>query len=322
MTTTTPDNTPNGIIIIDKPPNMTSHDIVYAVRRTLKLKKVGHAGTLDPLATGVLPIYVGKSTRVIEFMPDDKRYLAQIQFGKATTTWDGEGDVTHETDASGLTQLEVIQHLDAFRGLIQQTVPLYSAVHVNGKKLYQYAREGKADQIEALPTRAAEIFDIKLAGFDTSDPAYPIVSLDIHCASGTYVRSIAHELGEKLGYGGYLCGLIRTAHGRFPVEEALSLEAFQNSANPQQYLKNPLYYLPYLHLDLGPDAAWKSLTGQRLSPSDYLSQASARPKSKQYVTLATQGILLAIGQTDDNANVRVIKAFTTPEEVFGEPVLS
>lgn len=206
-----------GVINIYKPKGMTSHDVVSVLRKKLNIKQVGHTGTLDPFAEGVLPVCVGKATRLIEYFDDDKEYLATVQFGSQTTTYDLEGDIT-QTSSTKITQTDLEKALEAFRGEILQTPPIYSAIKVNGKKLYEYAREGKEVKIEP---RKVTIYKIELKNFDELKQQAEIT---IKCSKGTYIRSIANDLGENLGCYGHLIKLVRTQAGKFVVENSVQLD--------------------------------------------------------------------------------------------------
>lgn len=206
-----------GVINIYKPKGMTSHDVVGILRKKLNIKQVGHTGTLDPFAEGVLPVCVGKATRLIEYFEDDKEYLATVQFGSQTTTYDLEGDIT-QTSSTKITQTDLEKALEAFRGEILQTPPIYSAIKVNGKKLYEYAREGKDVKIEP---RKVTIYKIELKSFDEIKQQ---AEISIKCSKGTYIRSIANDLGENLGCFGHLVKLIRTQAGKFLVKNSIQLD--------------------------------------------------------------------------------------------------
>lgn len=206
-----------GVINIYKPKGMTSHDVVGILRKKLNIKQVGHTGTLDPFAEGVLPVCVGKATRLIEYFDDDKEYLATVQFGSQTTTYDLEGDIT-QTSSTKITQTDLEKALEAFRGEILQTPPIYSAIKVNGKKLYEYAREGKEVKIEP---RKVTIYKIELKNFDELKQQ---AEISIKCSKGTYIRSIANDLGVNLGCFGHLVKLIRTQAGKFVVENSVQLD--------------------------------------------------------------------------------------------------
>lgn len=206
-----------GVINIYKPKGMTSHDVVGILRKKLNIKQVGHTGTLDPFAEGVLPVCVGKATRLIEYFDDDKEYLATVQFGSQTTTYDLEGNIT-QTSSIKITQTNLEKALEIFQGEILQTPPIYSAIKVNGKKLYEYAREGKEVKIEP---RKVTIYKIELKNFDELKQQAEIT---IKCSKGTYIRSIANDLGVNLGCFGHLVKLIRTQAGKFVVENSVQLD--------------------------------------------------------------------------------------------------
>ncbi len=234
---------------IYKPVGMTSHDVISRLRRIFSLKRIGHLGTLDPLAEGVLPVCLGQATRLIEYFPTDKKYRALITLGFTTTTLDAEGDRLNETDCTGIDlspdRLETI--LSAFRGVIQQEVPLYSAVHVKGKKLYELARAG---QTADLPVRETTIHALTLGSVNSELPAHPVLTIDVHCASGTYIRSLARDIGSALGCGAYMSGLVRTQHGHFTDSDAVSLETLADAADPVQFFIDPLPLLAISRLTL------------------------------------------------------------------------
>lgn len=224
-----------GFLNIYKPVGMTSHDVVAALRRVTKIKQIGHTGTLDPFAEGVLPICVGKATRLIEYLQDDKEYLATVQFGASTNTFDLDGE---KTSVSGkkVTKSEVEEALKAFSGEISQLPPIFSAIKVKGKKLYEYARKG--EEVEIQP-RKVVIENIELKVFDEENQQAQIL---IKCSKGTYIRSIANDLGQNLGCGGYLVKLIRTQAGSFRVEDSFQLDTVEvekNFVNPLDVLDLP-----------------------------------------------------------------------------------
>ena len=202
-----------GFLNINKPAGMTSHDVVARLRRALGLRKLGHAGTLDPLATGVLVLCVGRATRLSEYvMRGDKRYLAVVRPGVSTDTWDAEGEVLDRRDASGLQREAVMEALDSFRGDLEQLPPMYSAVKQDGRKLYELARAG------VTVTRRPR--SVTLHSLELVDWTPPTFTLELTCSAGTYVRSLAHDLGEALGTGAYLAALTRTASGAFRLQDA------------------------------------------------------------------------------------------------------
>lgn len=291
-----------GVLNIHKPAGCTSHDVVAQVRRTLGFKKVGHAGTLDPLATGVLPVCVGQATRLIEYFPSDKRYQAVIRLGATTFTWDREGEEIPITSAKGVSEATLLAKLPAFTGKIQQTVPPHAAVHVNGKKLYEYARQGITVD---LPVREIEIYSLDLLAITPVSLDLLDITLDIHCASGTYVRSLAFELGQALGTGGYLASLVRTAHGQFSIEDSVLLEDFAKSASPQQYLQNPAPFLDLPTLNVAGETIEKVHHGLKLTEDDV---GESIRNHRQYLLLAAH-LPLAIAQGEANGRLKLLKVF-------------
>ena len=208
-----------GIAIVDKPAGWTSHDVVAKLRRALGEKRIGHGGTLDPMATGVLPIFVGRATRAASFLESaDKEYLASVRFGLTTDTQDTTGQVLSES-ALRPSEGEVEAALLGFLGKQEQLPPLYSAVKVEGRKLYQYARAGR--EVERQP-RQIEISGIEPLGFGPEGE----YRFRLTVSKGTYVRTICHDLGEKLGCGGAMSALTRLRAGAYSIDEASPLEAF------------------------------------------------------------------------------------------------
>lgn len=211
-----------GFINLNKPVGFTSHDCVARVRRLLRLSKVGHGGTLDPAASGVLPIAVGKATRLLQFMSQDKAYRATIQFGIATTTDDLEGEVIASQPVAGLNLEQIVAALGQFKGKIVQIPPKYSAIQVQGKRLYDLARAGEHVEV---PARTVEIFKIEILGWQPGD--FPKLDVEIACGGGTYIRAIARDLGVALNTGGTLAALTRTQSSGFNLADSLSLEELE-----------------------------------------------------------------------------------------------
>ncbi len=232
-----------GFLNIYKPEGMTSHDVVARLRRVTKIKQIGHTGTLDPFATGVLPVCIGKATRLIEYLEDDKEYIATVQFGAETDTYDCDGQIV-KTYKKTAKEDEILSVLKIFKGEIEQYPPIYSAIKVKGKKLYEYARQGQ--NVEINP-RKVVISRIELLDFDEEKQSAKII---VGCSKGTYIRSIAHDLGQNLGCGGYLTALERTKAGIFNVENSVNLEELEdindvcnNLINPLDVLNLPVYNL-------------------------------------------------------------------------------
>lgn len=223
---------PAGFLNIDKPVGITSHDVVARCRKILGTKKIGHAGTLDPQASGVLILCVGSATRLSEYvMASAKRYHTTIHLGCETTTYDTEGETVFEKSVDHIRSAEIETALQAFVGEIQQLPPAYSAIKQDGHKLYELARAGKP--IELTP-RSVVIYDLHIVDWQP-----PFLTLNITCGAGTYIRSIAHDLGAVLGVGGSLRDLRRTSSGAFQVEYAITLEALQAIENPVSFIIPP-----------------------------------------------------------------------------------
>jgi tRNA pseudouridine55 synthase len=214
--------TVSGILNIDKPLGQTSFDVVRRVRRGTGERKVGHAGTLDPAATGVLLVCLGQAVRVSEYLMDlPKVYRAAIRLGISTDTYDSEGQTVATATADTVSEEALRQALQGFVGAIQQAPPPYSAIKVGGRPAYKLARKGEAP---ALPARRVEVYRLDLLDFLT-----PVVELEIECGKGTYIRSIAHDLGQALGCGAYLERLARTRVGPFTLESALNGEELEQA---------------------------------------------------------------------------------------------
>lgn len=224
----------NGIFNIDKPAGVSSHTVVGAVRRASKVSRVGHAGTLDPMATGVLLVCIGQGVRIVEYLIDhDKKYRARVRLGIETDSYDATGQVVAQRDVH-VTIAQIEQALASLVGKMDQMPPAFSAIKKAGVPQYKLARQGL--QVE-MTARAVEIYSIAL-----TESSLPELEFDVHCSKGTYIRSLAHDLGEKLGCGAHLCGLRRTAVAQFTIEEAVTLDQLRDAfANgyAENYL-NPL----------------------------------------------------------------------------------
>ena len=226
-------NAISGVLVVDKPVGMTSHDVVQAVRNGTNLRRAGHTGTLDPRASGVLVILVGPAVRLSEYVSaSDKRYQAIIRMGGKTDTFDADGKFTQDNNETiDVTEQQFEDVLKTFGGEIEQTPPPYSAVKVQGRKAYEMARKGEEVKLEPRM--------ITVHHLEVLEWAPPEVVIDVHCSSGTYVRSLANDLGEKLGCGAYLVGLRRTKSGRFSLRDAVPLRKLQEAftaGNWYQYL--------------------------------------------------------------------------------------
>ena len=212
---------PEGILLVDKPKGITSHDVVDRVRRIYRMKKVGHAGTLDPMATGLMIILVGKATKVSQYMMSmDKEYTGTMKLGEETDSQDAEGEILVTKDVPELTEEQVLAEMKTFLGDQYQTPPMFSAKKVNGQKLYKLARQGKTVQREPRV--------INISKFEMTDFSLPEISFLVGCSKGAYIRTIAHDLGQKLGCGAHLAGLRRTVSGKFKISGATTLEELTN----------------------------------------------------------------------------------------------
>lgn len=225
-----------GVICVNKPEGFTSFDVIAKMRGILKIKRLGHAGTLDPMATGVLPVFVGRATKACDILPDhDKIYRAGFRLGVTTDTQDSTGTVTSERDPSAVTEEKMLAALESFRGEIMQIPPMYSAVSVGGKRLYDLARQGIEVEREARPVT---IYKLELAEFDKAEKSGV---LTVSCSKGTYIRTLINDIGDALGCGGIMTSLVRTAACGFSLDDCVTIEDLQreaeNERNFEQYLK-------------------------------------------------------------------------------------
>ena len=217
----------DGVLIVAKPAGPTSHDVVALVRRLAATKRVGHGGTLDPFASGVLPLFLGRATRLVEYhLGDRKGYRATVCFGASSTTDDLEGELT-PMDAPAPSRPAVEAALAGFVGPISQRPPAYSAIKVAGRRAYAMARAG--EHVE-LANREVTIHRLELAAWDATDPDRPIAVVDVECSAGTYIRALARDLGEAVGGAAYVGALTRTASGPFRLDDAVSLDRARDAA--------------------------------------------------------------------------------------------
>lgn len=246
----------DGLLNIDKPPGITSHDAVDKVRWLSQQRRVGHTGTLDPLASGVLIICLGRATRLAEYVVGlPKTYLATIRLGQVTTTYDTEGQIVEDRPV-GVSQEQLVAALGSFEGKISQVPPMYSAVKKAGRPLYERARQG---EIVERPARTVTIYRLELISW-----ALPLLTVRVVCSTGTYIRSLAHDLGQSLGTGGHLSELRRTAVGHFDVEDAVPLAQLSRD-NWLPHLQPPdtaVQHLPKITVSL--EEARQLLQGQRV----------------------------------------------------------
>jgi tRNA pseudouridine55 synthase len=279
----------DGVIVVDKPRDWTSHDVVNKMRRLAGTKKVGHLGTLDPSATGVLPLVIGRATRLAQFYTrNDKVYEGLIHFGYSTDTYDAEGEATTPEQPVTLTLEQVEAALQPFRGRFLQTPPAVSAKKIGGRPAYLLAR--KQEPVELTPVEI-EVYALDVLRIDGCDAA-----VRVHCSAGTYLRSIAHEAGQALGCGGHLKSLRRTASGDFKIEAARTLEALATmveAGEMQQALIPAAQLLPEFPAELV-DAI---TAGQIRNGRDFRVSPFLPRKGSRFVKAVTaQGDLVAIGE--------------------------
>ena len=219
----------NGVIIIDKPQGKTSHDIVGILRKKCATRRVGHTGTLDPLATGVLPVCIGNATRASDMLTSsDKKYRAVLELGKRSDTLDSEGIITEE-NAVTASESEIRAVISEFVGESMQIPPMYSAIKKDGKKLYELAREGIETEREPRP--------INIFSIDVLDISIPYVTIDVHCSKGTYIRSLCDDIGTRLGCGAIMCQLRRTYTAGFSIDDAYTLDELEAVSDIELLLK-------------------------------------------------------------------------------------
>lgn len=248
-----------------KPAGPTSHDVVALARRLSGTRRIGHGGTLDPFASGVLPLFLGGATRLVEYhLIDRKGYRATVCFAASSTTDDLDGELTPVAGPM-LSAGMVTEALGAFRGAIQQRPPAFSAIQVGGRRAYALAREGAPQD---LPERTVTIHDIELVAWNSDDPARPIAIIDVTCSAGTYIRALARDLGANLGSAAYLGALVRTASGPFHLEDAVTLERLRVAAG-----NGPEGLMPLL---LPADAGLEALPSIRLSPEEVRDASMGR----------------------------------------------
>jgi tRNA pseudouridine55 synthase len=304
---------PDGILNLDKPRGPTSHDVVDSIRTLTGIRRVGHAGTLDPLATGVLLVCIGRATRVTEYlMAGQKAYRARVQLGITTDTYDVEGQVVASVDLVDVSRSRLEAALVHFRGTISQVPPMYSALKHKGTPLYRLARHGV--EVERKP-RLVEISRLELTDWEP-----PKCTLEVICSPGTYVRVLVHDLGQALGYGAHLAGLTRLASGDFRVEDAVTLDEFAQAVADGRWsnLLHPidaaLTRFPALHVDA--DAARRLCSGQAVA----LSQPSPEEEGEARA-YGPDGIFLALVAYDRAADLwRPRKVFCTwPQKPDGGP---
>lgn len=253
-----------GILSINKAKDMTSHDVVSILRKKLNMKKIGHTGTLDPMATGVLPICIGNATRVAEYIVEQgKSYKAEFKFGIRTTTYDITGDIIERSDNVNFSQEEIENVLRNFRGEISQKPPIYSAIKVDGKKLYEYARENKEVDVKSRNVNIYELDLIEISG--------DICKIHVKCSKGTYIRSLINDIGESLGSYATMTSLVRTSVGRFTIDKSIDISNIDNISKDDLLAKlisidDAVYNLN--SINLSEEFKFRLINGQRINIKD------------------------------------------------------
>lgn len=300
----------DGILVLAKPPGPTSHDVVAIVRRLTGVRRVGHGGTLDPFAAGVLPVFVGRATRMVEYhMADEKGYRALVSLGARSTTDDLGGELTPE-EGSAPDRATVEDALDAFRGTIEQVPPDHSAVRIAGRHAYELARHGEKP---GLRPRRVDIRALDLVEWDDSDPARPSATLHVRCSAGTYIRALARDLGDRLGCGAYLAALTRTASGPFRIEDAHTLDAAREALSSGRAAS----------LLLPPDAGLEAYPRLTLGDQDLATLSQGQPvrhRAEQDLAAGPSGLLRVV---DAAGRLAAMARFESgrlhPEKVFLAP---
>lgn len=304
----------DGFLNLNKPAGMTSHDCVGRVRRLLKLKRVGHGGTLDPAVTGVLPIALGKATRLLQFLQQGKAYRGTIRFGLTTATDDLEGEIINSQPVPHLSLEKVQSALPNFIGKIEQFPPNYSAVQVGGKRLYDLARKGETVDVAA---RNVEVFRLEVLDWRSGD--FPELDLAVSCGAGTYIRAIARDLGAMLNAGGTLAALNRTESSGFSVADSLSFEELEMQLQENKF--SPILPAQVLgHLDtivLSPEYAKRWFQGHRLPLPEFLENRKLEtntsiPSSSPLQVYNEDGHFLGIGQVVNSDTSSIL----APQIVF------
>jgi tRNA pseudouridine55 synthase len=289
----------SGVLVVDKPVGLTSHDVVQIIRRGTGIRRAGHTGTLDPRASGVLVVLIGPAVRLSEYVSaSDKRYQATIRLGSSTDTFDAEGRVTSSAPVENISEERFEEILDQYVGEIEQVPPPYSAIKVGGRKAYEMARDGEEVNLEP---RVIQVYSLELLEWDS-----PEAVVDVFCSSGTYVRSLANDLGNALGVGAHLVGLRRTKSGRFTLRDAVPLRRLQESFIAGDWYK---YLIPAAEAL----AEWPmvELDGDQVELVRHGHRVPAEPGSIGWARgVSEQGDLVALLEVDED------KSEWQPRKVF------
>ena len=299
------------IFNINKPTGMTSHDVVYKVRKILKTKKVGHTGTLDPDAQGVLPICVGRATKISDLILNkEKEYICELTLGIETDTYDTSGEVLEKHSTEHLTEEEVIKAINTQVGDIMQYPPIYSALKVNGKKMCDLARSGRADEIE-IKARPVTINFI-----DILEMNLPKVKIKVSCSKGTYIRSVCHDIGKELGVGGCMSYLQRTKSGVFDIERAITLEELEKYRDEDTLMEHSysveevLVEFPYLVLH--ENAVKYYSNGGKIEERRFIEGNYKESSSKRVRVYSNEKEFIGVGILKKEEDILMVKS----EKIF------
>ena len=281
-------NVVSGVLVVDKPIGMTSHDVVQVIRKGTGIRRAGHTGTLDPRASGVLVILIGPAVRLSEYVSaSDKRYQATVRLGSSSDTYDAEGIITDSYDEIDITEERFDEVLQNFIGEMEQVPPPYSAVKVKGRKAYEMARKGEEVDLEP---RIINVYSLEVLEW-----APPEAVIDVYCSSGTYVRSLANDLGKMLGTGGYLVGLRRTKSGRFTLRDAVPLRRLQEAFDAGDWYR---YLIPAA--EALSDWPLVELDGDQMELVRHGHRVPAEPGIKGWARgVSQQGDLVALLELDE-----------------------
>ena len=299
----------NKIVNILKPTGMTSHDVVSRVRKILNIKKVGHTGTLDPDASGVLPICIGKATKVSELILNkDKGYICELTLGITTDTYDSSGEILEKCEDFNVSLEELEKAFDSQRGEIKQLPPMYSALKINGKRMCDLVRSGRSDEIE-LKYRDVNIKKLEILSYKDNK-----VMFYVKCSKGTYVRSICYDVGQALGCGGHMSFLLRTESGKFNLDNSITLEELE-IFKENEILDNYLYDIDYVLsnlglIDINPLAVKSFINGAIVYPKGFIKKEFK--ENDKLVRVYTKGEFLGVGKlikVDDTLCLKSDKLF-------------
>lgn len=289
----------NGVIVIDKPKGVTSHDVVASVKRKLRATKVGHLGTLDPNATGVLPLVINKSTKLAIYLGGvRKAYTATMKLGEETDTYDVEGKVTNSSPVEDISDDDIRRALKGFIGRIDQVPPMFSAVKQKGTPLYKLARKGVV--VEREPK------EIEIYAIEVVDISMPYVVFNVECSRGTYIRTLCHDAGRALSCGGHLTDLRRTLSGAFTMDDAVSLDADIETIRAALMPVEVIFSRLYKEITISGDEADKIARGASMIG---LPGSSSSLDDAQIVRLTNNGVLLALAKYGDDGIFKVLKHF-------------